>query len=45
MLYLDHLMVPSAFDAAATPRCAYYTSEIIRSFIHVDERKLGTSLV
>jgi hypothetical protein len=42
ILYLDHLMVPGVLDAAATPRCAYYTSEIIRSFIHAEERKLGT---
>jgi hypothetical protein len=41
-LYLDHLRFPGALDAALTPRCAYYTSEIIKNFIHVDERHLET---
>jgi hypothetical protein len=41
-LYLDHLKLSGALDAAVTPQCAYYTSEIIRNFIHVDQRRLGT---
>jgi hypothetical protein len=31
-----------ALDAPVTPRCAYYTLEIIRNFIHVDQRQLGS---
>jgi hypothetical protein len=42
ILYLDHLRLPGALDVAVTPRCAYYTSEIIRNFIHADERRLGS---
>jgi hypothetical protein len=40
ILYQDNLMVPGALDSAATPHCAYYTSKIIRSFIHANERKV-----
>jgi hypothetical protein len=42
ILYLDHLRLPGALDTAVTPRCAYYTSKIIRNFIHADERRLGS---
>jgi hypothetical protein len=42
ILYLDHLMLPRVLDATITPRCAYYTSEVIRNFIHAEERRLGS---
>jgi hypothetical protein len=35
-------MLPGALDATVTPRCAYYTSEVIKNFIHADERRLGS---
>jgi hypothetical protein len=35
-------MLPGTLDAAVTPHCAYYTSEVIMTFIHVDE--IGSAL-
>jgi hypothetical protein len=35
-------MLTGALDVAITPRCVYYTLEVIRNFIHVDERRLSS---
>jgi hypothetical protein len=40
ILYLDHLRLSRALNVIVTPRCAYYTSVIIKNFIRVDEMRL-----
>jgi hypothetical protein len=35
-------MLPGVLDAAVTPRCAYYTSKVIRNFIHEDDGRLSS---
>jgi hypothetical protein len=41
IFYLDNLNISNGVDPVATPHCALYTSEIIRSSILADERKEG----
>jgi hypothetical protein len=41
IFYLNNLNIPNGVDPVATPHCALYTSEIIRSTILADERKDG----
>jgi hypothetical protein len=35
-------MIPNGIDPLLTPRCAHYTSEIIRVMQHSDQRKHGS---
>jgi hypothetical protein len=42
ILYLDNLKTNTAIDPLCTPRCALYTSELIRNLQHGDERRVGT---